>query len=485
MRDTGGRIGPVHPMKPSQSLGQHLSQQQRLSPQLQQSLNILQAPVFELRQMIDQELQQNPVLEAESHEVSLEQERPERELEDDGFDREFSELSRMDDEWRNYLSQASASRGPRTAEEEERRQFLFDSLSEPVTLQEHLTQQLAMVEARPEVRRLVEMLIGSLDDRGFLGTRIGDVSLEFGIPLPDLEEARDILQSFDPPGVGAEDMRENLLLQLRRDGREHSLESRIISQHLEDLAHKRYPLMARRLSVEVADINRAASAIAQLNPRPASAFASTPRQFITPDVIVSRQNGKYVVTMTDDQLPRLRISNLYKDIMSKPGERDNVKSYIRDKIRSGKFLIRSIHQRQQTIQRIAEEIVARQEPFLRSGPSELRPLNMATVAEAVGVHETTVSRAIAGKYMATPQGVQEMRYFFTSGLATDDGEQRSNTSVKTALAELIRAEEGANPLSDEDLAKMLTERGVRIARRTVAKYREALGILPSHLRRRF
>jgi RNA polymerase sigma-54 factor len=201
--------------------------------------------------------------------------------------------------------------------------------------------------------------------------------------------------------------------------------------------------------------------------------------------MVSRQNGKYVVTMTDDQLPRLRISNLYKDIMSKPGERDNVKSYIRDKIRSGKFLIRSIHQRQQTIQRIAEEIVARQEPFLRSGPSELRPLNMATVAEAVGVHETTVSRAIAGKYMATPQGVQKMRYFFTSGLATDDGEQRSNTSVKTALAELIRAEEGANPFSDEDLAKMLTERGVRIARRTVAKYREALGILPSHLRRRF
>jgi RNA polymerase sigma-54 factor len=189
--------------------------------------------------------------------------------------------------------------------------------------------------------------------------------------------------------------------------------------------------------------------------------------------------------MDEGQLPRLRISNLYKDIMSKPGERDNVRSYIRDKIRSGKFLIRSIHQRQQTIQRIAEEIVERQQDFMRLGPSALRPLNMATVADAVGVHETTVSRAIAGKYMSTPQGIREMRYFFTSGLATDDGEQRSNTSVKTALAELIRSEDGTSPLSDEDIARLLTERGVRIARRTVAKYREALGILPSHLRRTY
>jgi RNA polymerase sigma-54 factor len=472
-------------MNPSQSLSQNLSQQQRLSPQLQQSLNILQAPVFELRQMIDVEMAQNPVLEAESTDVSLEQERPESDLDDDGFDKEFNELSQMDEEWRTYLAQSNAARGPRTAEEEERRQFLFDSLATSVTLQDHLIQQLAMVDARPEIRRLVEMLVGSLDDRGFLGAKTGDLSLEFGIPIADLEAAKAILQSFDPPGVGAEDLRESLLLQLKRDGREHSLESRIISQHLDDFAHKRYPHIARRLSVDVADINRAASVIAQLNPRPAGSFSSSPRQFVTPDVHVEWQAGRYAVTMDEGQLPRLRISNLYKDIMSKPGERDNVRSYIRDKIRSGKFLIRSIHQRQQTIQRIAEEIVERQQDFMRLGPSALRPLNMATVADAVGVHETTVSRAIAGKYMSTPQGIREMRYFFTSGLATDDGEQRSNTSVKTALAELIRSEDGTSPLSDEDIARLLTERGVRIARRTVAKYREALGILPSHLRRTY
>jgi RNA polymerase sigma-54 factor len=472
-------------MNTSQTLGQHLSQQQRLSPQLQQSLNILQAPVAELRQMIGHEMAQNPVLEMEETDLSLEEERPEAELEGDDFAAEFEKLSQMDEEWRTYLQQSASTQGPRTSEEEERRQFLFDSLVAPVTLQDHLVQQVAMVECSPETRALVEMLIGSLDDRGFLAAPVAETSLQLGIPLPALRKAKEIVQSFDPPGIGAEDLRECLLIQLKRSGREHSLESRIVSSHFDDLARHRFPHIARRLGVEPGDITRAAEAIGSLNPRPAGAFAPAPQQFVVPEVKVERSGARFAVVMDDGQLPRLRISNLYKDLMSSPRGDQKVREYIRDKIRSGKFLIRSIQQRQQTIQRIAEEIVTRQQEFFRNGPSALKPLIMSQVADVVGVHETTVSRAIAGKHMATPHGVFDMRYFFTSGLDTQGGEQLSNTSVKTTLAEMIRQENPAEPLSDDDLAKRLKERGIKIARRTVAKYREALGILPSHLRKKF
>ncbi len=465
-------------------LGQNLSQQQRLSPQLQQSLNILQAPVFELRQMVEQELQQNPVLEMETAEISLEDTQQEKDLNDDGFDEEFSRLSAMDDEWRDYMQQ-SASRSPRTSEDEEKRQFMFDSLTSPVTLQDHLIQQLSMSDCTKEVRKLAEMLIGSLDDRGFLQAPLGDLSLSLSIPLADLQAAAAIIQTFDPPGVGAEDLRDSLLIQLQRQGREHSLESRIIVSHLDDLARKRFPQLARKLSVPVSEISRAAEHIASLNPRPASAFATTTQHYITADVQVERSNGRYQIVLNEEQLPRLRISNLYKDLMSDAHSREEVRGYIRDKIRSGKFLIRSIQQRQQTIQRIAEQIVARQQGFFDEGPSQLKPMNMSQVADAVGVHETTVSRAISGKYISTPHGVYELRYFFTSGVDTDSGEQVSNTSVKSTLADIVKGEDPAQPWSDEDLVQQLALHGIKLARRTVAKYREELSILPSHLRRQF
>jgi RNA polymerase sigma-54 factor len=475
-------------MTPSQSLGQHLSQQQRLSPQLQQGLVILAAPVAELRQMISQEMAQNPVLELDENDTAPEEERLESELEDDDFASEFDRLSQMEEEWRTWQQQSNAGHGPRTSEEEERRQFLFDSLAAPVTLQDHLMQQLAMVDCPREIRALAEMLIGSLDERGFLPSSLGELSLHQGIPLKDLEAAAAILHNFDPAGVGAADLRECLLIQLRRTGREVSLEGRIVSSHFEDLAKHRIPHIARRLGVEPPDISRAIEVIGTLNPRPAGAFApASPQeqQYITPDVVVERGAGKFTIAMNERELPRLRISNLYKDIMASARGGQDAKEYIRDKIRSGKFLIRSIEQRQQTIRRIAEEIVSRQEDFFRYGPSGLKPLIMARVAEAVGVHETTVSRAIAGKFMATPYGIFEMRYFFTSGVETEDGGGMANTGVKAEIAAIIKAEDTLNPLSDDDIAIELKNRGIKIARRTVAKYRESLGLLPSHLRKTF
>ncbi len=468
----------------SPSLGAHLSQQQKLSPQLQQSLHILQATALELSQIINQELTVNPVLEAENADISLDQQSTEETLSHPDQTDDHNPTP-MGDEWRTWLEQSTEHHPPRNSVDEERRQFLFDSLSSPVTIQEHLLRQLGMVDCTPAMRQLVETLIGSLDDRGFLGTTLEDLALELRLPLTQLQSAKTIIHTFDPPGIGAETLSECLYLQLERDGHAHTLEARIVQHHIDDLAKHRFPHIAKKLGVTTADISRAAEHISTLNPRPASSYSTSPQHLISPDLSVEYHAGKFIVIMNGDHIPRLRISNIYKDLMSQPAGTADVKEYIREKIRSGKFLMRSIDQRQQTIQKIAEEIVHRQADFWRDGPSALKPMTMASVATIVGVHETTVSRAISGKYMATPQGILEMRYFFTAGLSTEGGEELSNTSVKSAIAELIRHEDPTHPLSDEDLSHRLRDTGIQIARRTVAKYREALGLLSSSLRRKY
>jgi len=298
------------------------------------------------------------------------------------------------------------------------------------------------------------------------------------------DRAKTLVQSFDPPGVCASSLAECLLVQLERLGRQRGLEYRIISFHLDDLAHRRYPQLARKLGVTTDQIAEAASFIATLDPKPWRMFESGTNSYVTPDVFVEQDDdGGFVVRLNNDQAPRLRISNAYKDLMAAQGDRREVRDYIKEKIRSGRTLIDSITQRQDTIRSIAEQIVRRQEGFLRKGRSELKPLTMAQVADDVGVHETTVSRAIAGRYVSTPQGVYEMRFFFTTGYRTESGEDVANTSVKATIAEIVAAENPKKPLSDQAIVVKLLAQGVTIARRTVAKYREELDILPSHLRK--
>src|SRR5712671_6994436 len=239
------------------------------------------------------------------------------------------------------------------------------------------------------------------------------------------------------------------------------------------------------MGIGVEQVQKCANNIAQLDPRPGQIFAAAPQNYVLPDVTVEKIDGEYQVILNGEQIPHLRISNTYKDIMAQDGNGSEVKDYIRDKIRSGKFLIRSIHQRQQTISNIAQQIVARQRDFLEHGPSHLKPMTMAEVADVVGVHETTVSRAVSGKYMATPQGVFEMKYFFTAGIQTSNGDGLSNTSVKDMIADIFKHESGSAPLSDHEIVEILGERGIPIARRTVAKYRTELNILPSHMRRKY
>jgi len=459
---------------------QNLSLQQVLAPQLQQSLQILQVPMLELRNLVQQELQTNPVLEEEITEPSIE----ERQREQDEFKDEFDRLAKLDEEWRDYMAQNNAYSG-RSQEEEERRQFFFDSIISHETLQQHLIEQLQGSDLSPDDRKLAELIIGNIDDVGFLQTTPEEMALNSGADTADLERVLGVLQTFHPVGVGARDLRDCLLIQLHRVGKEHTLEYRIVAHHLDDLGKRRFPEIARRLGTTVEQIQRCANFIATLDPKPGQIFAADPNNYVLPDVNVEKIGANFAITLNGDQIPHLRISNTYKDLMAQEGNGNDVKDYIRDKIRSGKFLIKSIHQRQQTISNIAHEIVARQREFLDRGPVALKPMTMVQIAEIVGVHETTVSRAISGKYIATPQGVFEMKYFFTPGYQTAGGETMSNTSVKGAIGELVKDEDSKNPLSDKEIVEVLSTRGIPIARRTVAKYRNELNILPSNMRKRY
>jgi RNA polymerase sigma-54 factor len=466
---------------------QNLALQQILAPQLQQSLLILQTPLLELRNLVQQEMETNPVLEEMPDEPRVDEPNS-AEPADNNFKDEFEKLVSLDEEWRDYMAQSASynSAGFRNSQEaQDKRQFFFDSIAVQETLQHYLVAQLNQTALNAADRKAAELIIGNIDDNGFLQSTPEEMALSSGIPKEDFERMLALIQSFSPRGVGARDLRECLLIQLQREGRENSLEYRIVSEHMEDLGRRRFPEIARRIGVSVEEVQSAADKIAGLNPRPGQVFAAAPQNYVLPDVTVEKVDGDYQVVLNNEQIPHLRISNLYKDIIAQGDNGAEVKDYVRDKIRSGKFLIRSIHQRQQTISNIAQQIVMRQRDFFEHGPSHLKPMTMGEIADAVGVHETTVSRAVSGKYMATPQGIFEMKYFFTSGYQTATGESMSNTSVKEAILDLVKHEDGSAPLSDQEIVEILTERGIPIARRTVAKYRTELNILPSHMRRKY
>ncbi|MEP6698306.1 MAG: RNA polymerase factor sigma-54 [Verrucomicrobiota bacterium] len=464
---------------------QNLSLQQVLSPQLLQSLLILQAPLLELRNLVQQEMETNPVLEELATEPNADgSEEPPATTADEEFKAEFDQLAKLDDEWRDYMAQ-SGSYTPRSQDEDEKRQFFFDSIATQETLQQHLIGQLNQTALNANDRKTAELIIGNIDDNGFLQASPEEMSMNTGIAQDDFEHMLTLIQSFYPPGVGARDLRDCLLIQLNREGRQNGLEYKIIHDHMADLGKRRFPEIARRMGMSVEQVQKCADNIAQLNPRPGQIFAAAPENYVLPDVTVEKIDGDYQVILNGEQIPHLRISNTYKDIMSQNGNGSEVKDYIRDKIRSGKFLIKSIHQRQQTISNIAHEIVKRQREFLDHGSAHLKPMTMVQIADIVGVHETTVSRAISGKYIATPQGVFEMKYFFTPGYQTSSGESMSNTSVKEAILDLVKAENSAAPLSDKEIVEILSKRGIPIARRTVAKYRTELNILPSNMRRKY
>lgn len=472
---------------------QRLSLQQILAPQLQQSLHLLQVPTLELRSLVQEELQQNPALEevakdeprVEAEAGQEQAERSETEAKEElDFKEEFAVLSKLDEEWREYFAQTSSFRA-RSPEQEEQRQHFFDSIVQTESLQQHLLEQLNFAGLAEDQRKVAELIIGSINDDGYLATPLEELSVSSGIGLDQLQKALELVQTFHPVGVGARNLKECLLIQLDRLGKSESIEAAVVNQHLDDLGRRRFPEIGRALGMSAEQVQQIANFISTLEPRPGRMFTTEQHQYVAPDVVVQRVGDDYVVLLNNEQIPHLRISNTYKELMASPDKSKEARDYIREKIRAGKFLIKSIHQRQKTIHNIAKVIVERQREFLEKGTAHLKPLTMAQVAEVVGVHETTVSRAVANKYMQTPQGLFEMKYFFTPGFETASGGAMSNTSVKEQIARLIEREDPTKPLSDQEIVALLKEQGIPIARRTVAKYRNELNILPSNLRKRY
>jgi RNA polymerase sigma-54 factor len=472
-----------------------LSQEQRLqmvlAPQLRQSLELLQVPTLELRALVRAELEKNPMLEEPPENYTPLEETPEpgkTPLDADqkslDFRKEFETLARLDDEWREYFFQEENNR-PYTAEAAERRQFFFDSVPQHESLQVHLINQLGLSDLDAPSRQIGELIIGSINDDGYLTTPIEDLASSINADPELFKSVLEIIHDFDPTGVGARDLKECLLCQLHRLDKADSLAALIVKDHLEALGARKLQDIAKALKTTPEEIQKAADFIATLNPRPGGAYTGDASAYIAPDVQVRKVDGVFVVILNDEQIPHVRISRQYRSLMSDENTTAELRDYVQDKVRAGTFLIKSIQQRQQTIFNISTEIVKVQAEFLDHGVSHLKPLTMAQVAKAVNLHETTVSRAVSGKHMRTPVGLFEMKYFFTPAIKTMSGGSVSNKTVIDKIAAMVGAESAQAPLSDQEIMDRLKTDGIDVARRTVAKYRMALRIPPSHLRKTF
>ena len=511
----------------SQGLRQVQKQTQSLvlAPQLRQSLKILQVPALELRSAILEELQTNPLLEEvgsndesldsdnleaspdettedqvdefENSTVKEKEEKDGEEGEDDweestedltdlDFTDEFSVLQEMQEDLREHYEreyEGEAQLG--NSEAEDKRKFFFDSLVAETSLQEHLLGQLKMADTTDGQVKACEYLIGSLDEKGFLSIPLSEIGLISELPLKDLQDGLRILQSFEPVGIASVDLQDCLLKQMDARGWELSLAYRIVSEQFTLLVRRRVPELSRKLSQPTHAIHEALKQIAELDPAPGKRFSEDSNQSVAADAEVEKVGKEWVIHLNNDYVPRLRLNKTYKELITKGTLSPKEKEYVRNQMRAGKFLINSIEQRQNTIERITKKILEKQEDFFLHGSSKLHPMTMAQVAEEIDVHETTVSRATANKYLRTSHGLFPFKYFFTPGYSGKDGDTVSNTSVKEIIGSIIEQEDPKKPLSDRAIVDKLAEKDIKLARRTVAKYREELGISPTNLRRQY
>ena len=511
----------------SQGLRQVQKQTQNLvlAPQLRQSLKILQVPALELRSAILEELQTNPLLEElgnndesldasevepspDELEVEKVDEFPEEpgselegkdsdkeqdiesenqeELQDLDFSDEFAILKEMEEDLREHFEsefEGEAKLGNTDAQD--KRKFFFDSLTSEVSLQEHLLDQLKLTEISQGVRDAAEYLVGSLDENGFLNSNLSDIALLSSMPLADLQEALSTLQTFEPIGIASIDLQDCLIKQMDARNWEDTDQYRIVKDHFPLLVRRRVPELSRKLSQSTQVIHEAIEKISELDPAPGKRFSEDNNQSISADATVEKVGDEWVISLNSDFIPRLKINRTYKELIAKGVLSSKEKEYVRNQMRAGKFLISSIDQRQNTIERITRKIIERQTGFFEEGSSKLRPMTMSEVADSIEVHETTVSRAIANKFVRTPHGTFPLKYFFTPGYSGKDGDSVSNTSVKEIIGSIIEQEDPSKPLSDRKIVDLLAEKEIKLARRTVAKYREELGISPTNLRRRY
>jgi len=462
-----------------------------LTPQLRQSLRILQVPAAELLREIGEEMAANPLLEEVEPASSerLDAPTPPEEPEEDGprelalGDDDFDALKRMKEDWDESYYEEIRSQGY-TQEDEERRRHLLESATGEASLAEHLAEQARTASDDAAVQEALRLLIDALDERGFLEEDLSSLALRSGQPYEAVVIAHTLLMGFDPPGIGARDLRECFLAQLRQRGRGLSTAARLVTDCWEPMMGRRLEECARLLDLEMDGVREGLAELAKLETVPARRFARDDNRVVTPDATVEPdEDGKWKVVMDDRHVPKLRLVPAYKDMLAGNALGDKERTYILERMRQGKFLIGAIEERQRTIERLAHIIVERQGDFFEHGPARLKPLTMTDVAKEMGVHETTVGRAAANKWMLTPHGLKEFRWFFTSGVATSDGGTVAQEGVQEMIADILARENPAAPLADEAITAELRKRGVQIARRTVAKYREALGQPSAHMRR--
>jgi len=459
--------------------GLKLEQTQKLvmTPELRQAITVLQLSSLELAQYVEQELLENPFLElreeaGEQAEETLTE--PPESREETDWDAYFPDYADSDPE------AARVNRDP--APEAGYENFV----SRAPTLAEHLRFQLDLSPCRGTVKKIAAYLIGNLDEHGYLRCTVEEVCASLHVEEGQVKEALSILQGFEPAGVGARDLRECLLNQLDQLGPVDPLVRRIIEDHLEDLAGGRLNRIARRLAVTVQEVQRAADLIKKLNPKPACNFSSAEEtRYIVPDVVLEKVGSDYVIIINDAATPRLGLNRSYRSLLSRSGEDPQTRRYLESRLNAATWLIRSIEQRKVTLYRVMECLVEMQRDFLDYGVRYLKPLNLRKVAASLGLHESTVSRATANKYVQAPLGVFEMKYFFCPGLNNADGTATSAESIKCRLQEFVAAEDPKDPLKDQRLVEMFNRQGIRVSRRTIAKYREELGIPPAARRKRY
>ncbi len=472
-------------------IGLHLKQRQQLvmTPKLQQALKLLQMPAIELQQMLKQEIMENPLLDEEEELLETQEEEQERQetepREEEKAPADDAEEPEEKVDWEEYFQsgwETTAGLGEEILEEFVERV--------PVAKRSFIDQLISQLRIVTDDERTIEIgdyLIGSLDESGYLTCDLEEVVATFQTSVEGVERVLRIIQTFDPPGVGARNLRECLLIQLAARGLGDSLAARIIAEHFDDFKQKKYPELAKKLKVSIQEIQSQCKVISTLDPKPGFEISAGEPQYVIPDLVVEKVDDKYVVYLNDRNIPRLRINHVYQEELlkeSKDGNRD-AKEFIQSRLKSARWLIQTIEQRRRTMVKVMECIVEKQRAFFEKGTAHLRPLTLQQVASEINMHESTVSRVTTNKYVQTPRGVFELKYFFSSSLGTQDGSEVSAKSAKDTIRRIIGKEDARNPLSDQKIADILKKDGLNIARRTVAKYREQLGLLPARMRRQY
>lgn len=469
-------------------LTQRLQQSQILAPQMILSMDILLLGVQELEQRIEKEFAENPALEIEE---AFGKDRDEKAAAKDAepappADAElFSKIdSFQSSQGQSYGEKPFKSRADAG---DDRLEMLYNTEGKAPGLRDLLAEQVHLLNLHSEVREIAEEIVNNLDQRGYLLAPAEEIYAGMSAVRrkEDFDRALATVRGLEPAGVGAEDLRQCLLLQLARDKQDYSLETEIILNHLEDLRQNKIPKIAKDLHRTVDDIKDAIDIITSLDPLPGARFESAPTIYIRPDVTVEKVEGKLQVRIENGSIPQLNISETCRKLLKESRGNPEVAGFVRKKIESAQWLIQAVRQRQRTLFDIAVSMVEYQRDFMEKGPQELRAMRMQTIADMVHVHISTISRAIKGKYIETPFGVYEMRYFFTGGVGKADGELESRRNVYRHIGELIAAEDKRDPLSDSDICKLLQQKGLNIARRTVTKYREQEKIPSSRLRRSY